>query len=80
MKTVKERQLKFVGHVLKKEKLEQLSFTGKIEGKSEARQRHTYLQQHINNESVNLICLTYNRKYWKHFDKRPSTIGIKPNF
>ena len=70
MKTINERQLKFVGHVLKKGKLEYLSLTGKIAGKrDQGRQWQTYLQQHINNSNkpVDLIHLAYNRKDWTHF-------------
>ena len=44
IKTIITRQIRFLGHVLRKEQLEDLALTGKIEGRrSRGRQRLTYL-------------------------------------
>ena len=45
MKTIRKRQLEFLGHVTRKEGLEELMLTGCVNGKrSRGRQRLTYLQ------------------------------------
>ena len=44
LRTIRKRQLEFLGHVMRKEELENLSVTGKINGKrSRGRQRLTYI-------------------------------------
>ncbi|XP_042883267.1 uncharacterized protein LOC122260182 [Penaeus japonicus] len=44
MKNIQKRQLEFVGHIMRKNKYENLALTGRIEGKrSRGRQRITYL-------------------------------------
>ena len=44
LKTIRKRQMKFMGHVYRKGGMEHLSMTGKIEGKrSRGRQRLTYV-------------------------------------
>ena len=46
LKSIKIRQMRFLGHVIRKEKLEHQSLTGLIPGKrARGRQRQTYLQQ-----------------------------------
>ena len=46
MKTIAKRQVRFFGHVVRKEKIEQLAVTGKIEGKkSRGRQRIKFMDQ-----------------------------------
>ena len=45
MKRIRKRQLEFLGHIMRKEKLENLTVTGKIEGKrSRGRQRSTFME------------------------------------
>ena len=72
-KNIKRRQLNFVGHVLRKGKLEHLSLTGKINGKrAPGRQRLTYMKQHTttnNNNAAELIQKSYDRKIWQTFSK-----------
>ena len=44
LKKIRRRQLEFLGHIVRKENLEHLIVTGKIEGKrSKGRQRQTYI-------------------------------------
>jgi hypothetical protein len=72
LKNIKRRQLKFVGHVLRKGKLEHLSLTGRIDGKcAPGRQRLTYLKQHTNNDNnaAELIQNSYDREIWQSFSK-----------
>ena len=55
MKPLKKRQLKFMGHVIRKNNIKLLSITGKIEGKrSRGRQRHMLIDRIIANN--NLTC------------------------
>ena len=45
MKTIRKRQIEFLGHVMRKEGLEELMLTGRVNGKrSRGRQRLTYLE------------------------------------
>ena len=45
MKTIRKRQIEFFGHVMRKEGLEELMLTGRVNGKrSRGRQRLTYLE------------------------------------
>lgn len=72
LKNIKRRQLIFVGHVLRKGKLEHLSLTGRIDGKcAPGRQRLTYLKQHTNNDNnaAELIQKSYDRQIWQSFPK-----------
>ena len=71
IKTIRERQLKFLGHICRHKGLEHLAITGKIEGKrSRGRQRITFLdslsawvgQLGGNN---NLLGLTEDRFEWR---------------
>ena len=44
IKTIRKRQLQFLGHIMRKEGLENLMLTGYIDGKRDkGRQRQTYL-------------------------------------
>jgi hypothetical protein len=43
VKTIQIRQMRFMGHVYRKDGIEQLSIRGKIEGRSRGRQRETYV-------------------------------------
>ncbi len=44
LRAIRKRQLEFLGHVMRKEELENLSVTGKISGKrSRGRQKLTYI-------------------------------------
>ena len=70
-KQVRKRQLKFMGHIVRKNKIELLSITGKIEGKrSRGRQRHMLIDRIIAINNLNckpseLIHLAGNRGRWK---------------
>ena len=71
MKQVKKRQLKFMGHVVRKNKIELLSITGKIEGtKSRGRPRHMLIDRIIASNNLtckptDLIRLAENRGRWR---------------
>ena len=72
LNTIRKRQLEFFGHIIRKESIDHLAITGKIEGKrARGRQRMTYVdglcsfvtqKQSFNNE---LIHLSANRTKWK---------------
>ena len=65
LRSIKIRQIRFLGHVIRKEKLEHLSLTGLIPGKrARGRQRQTYLQQ-FGKSLTTLIQDAYDRKAWK---------------
>ena len=61
IKTIRQRQLHFLGHVLRKEGIEQQVITGKVEGRRDCReQRMTFIQQLeklIGNSPVTLLRL-----------------------
>ena len=71
LKQIKTRQLKFMGHCLRKHQIENLSLTGTIEGKrARGRQRHTYIQRIIKNNNMQykptqLIQMTEDQKRWR---------------
>ena len=68
VKTIRKQQLEFLGHCVRKNDLEYLFLTGKIEGKRDrGRQRATYLQNvaaWVNMDSIALLRLARNRKKW----------------
>ena len=71
LKDIRRRQMNFVGHVLRKEKLEHLCLTGKVEGRrSRGRQRIKYLDtivEEIGGQITknNLIQLARDRQRWR---------------
>ena len=69
IKVLYKRQMKFFGHVMRKEKFENLVTTGKIEGKrARGRQRGTFLgamAQKIDNTKMNILRTTENREMWR---------------
>ena len=68
VKTIRKQQLEFLGHCVRKNDLEYLFLTGKIEGKRDrGRQRATYLQNvaaWVNMDSIALLRLARNRTKW----------------
>ena len=71
IKTIRERQMKFFGHINRKNGLEKLMLCGKIDGKkNRGRQRITFtnsLNKHTTNNTMSnteLIRMTNNRKDW----------------
>ena len=67
LKAIKIRQMSFLGHVIRKEKLEYLSLTGLIPGqRARGTQRQTYLHQ-FSKSPTTLIQDAYDRKARKKF-------------
>ena len=72
IKTIRQRQLQFFGHICRHKGLEHLAITGKIEGKcSRGRQRITFIESlnswAIQNGSNNdLIRLAEDRYEWRN--------------
>ena len=72
LKIIKKRQLKFLGHAIRKHKIEHLSITGAIEGRrARGRQRHTYVDRIIASNNLNckpnqLIQQAEDRTWWRH--------------
>ena len=71
IKTLRQRQLEFLGHVCRHKGLEHLAITGKIEGKrSRGRQRTTFIES-LNSRSANMdsnnsfLRLTESRSGWR---------------
>ena len=71
LRKVRERQLQFLGHVMRGGKLENLCLTGRIEGRrARGRQRETYLDglKRVTGEEfsgVELLRKTDNREEWR---------------
>ena len=69
LKVIRKRQLAFLGHVMHKEQLENLSITGKFNGKrSIGRQRKTYMSKisdWTGKSTQEIIKTTKDRKPWK---------------
>ena len=71
MKNIRQRQLKFVGHIVRENGLEALCLTGKIEGtRARGRQRYTYLDglTSLATGNTNLgefLHLTQNRRFFR---------------
>ena len=65
---IKTRQMNFLGHVIRKGKLEHLSLSGKIPGKrARGKQRITFLQQIQKTNTNKIIHMAYNRQVWRSF-------------
>ena len=72
IKTIRKRQLKFLGHICRHKGLEFLSLTGKIEGtRSRGRQRITFLDSLSsfvtgnNKDNIALLRMTEDRDRWR---------------
>ena len=69
LKSIRKRQLEFLGHIMRKEGLENLSITGKIDGRrSRGRQRLTYIgsiSKWTNRTEQNILKATKDRRMWK---------------
>ena len=71
IKIIRTRQLSFLGHVMRKGELENLSLTGKIEGKrARGRQRDTFMKSLArildgNWTTGSLLQATADRKRWQ---------------
>ena len=71
IKTIRIRQMRFLGHVMRRGELENLSLTGKIEGKrARGRQRDTYMKTLSRNIDGNwttgkLLQTTADRTRWQ---------------
>ena len=72
IKTIRKRQLKFLGHICRHKGLEFLSLTGKIEGtRSRGRQRITFLDSLSsfvtgnNKDNIALLRMTEDRDKWR---------------
>ncbi len=67
--TIRRRQLEFFGHVMRKEGLEELFITGKIEGRRDrGRQRLTYLDsmaKWTGGPKVELLRMSKDRDNWR---------------
>ena len=69
--------MKFLGHVIRQEKLEHLSLTGLIPGKrAGGRQRQTYLQQ-FGKSPTTLVHDTYDRKAWEKVPHEAINVWIR---
>lgn len=70
LRLIRKRQLSFLGHCLRKEGLEKLVLTGKIEGRRDrGRQRTTFmgsLANHVGMTTTSIIHAAHDRKYWHH--------------
>ena len=65
LKSIKTEEMRFLGHVIRKEKLEHLSLVGLIPGKrAHGRQRQTNMQ-HLCKSPTTLIQDACDRKAWK---------------
>ena len=73
MKDIRVRQLNFFGHIIRKDGLENLAMTGRIEGKrSGGRRRVTWMssvkgwlqERGVKHQEVELIERARNRKLW----------------
>ena len=71
VKEIRKRQLNFIGHIIRREKIEHLCLTGRIEGRrSRGRQRTKYMDSIVkdierNNTSNELIHLAGDRERWR---------------
>ena len=73
MYDIRVKQLNFLGHIIRKDGLENLAMTGRIEGKrSRSRRRVTWMssvkgwlqERGVKHQEVELIERTRNRKLW----------------
>ena len=63
--SIRKRQIEFLGHVLRKEKLEALSLRSKIPAKrARGRQRYMYLEQFHKSPSE-ILHMAHDRRQWK---------------
>ena len=71
LKVIRKRQMNFLGHVIRKEKIEHLCLTGKVEGtRARGRQRIKYMDtiiEEIGGQTTrnNLIQLARDRPKWR---------------
>ena len=69
LKTIRMRQLKFLGHIVRKQGLENLALMGKIAGKrNRGRQRMSFMSQ-FQGEPNDIIHNAYDRHRWKMYSR-----------
>ena len=72
MKTIRKRQLSFFGHICRKDGIEKLVLTGKLEGKlGKGRPRTSYLNSlkkwtGLDKANADFIRLADNREDWRN--------------
>ena len=70
LNAIKNRQLQFFGHIMRQENLEQISITGRINGKrARGRQKYNYLDQLKTYTKLNteeLLHFVKDRRKWKN--------------
>ncbi|KAG1670235.1 Histone deacetylase 3 [Nymphon striatum] len=70
LKKIKQRQYKFLGHVLRKQQLEHLLLSGKINGKrAPGTQRKTFLKQFNADKAERIFHNAYDRETWLEYSK-----------
>ena len=69
IQAIRRRQLQFLGHVLRKQELDDVALTGKFEGKrARGNQRHTYissLSQWMGKSERDILRAAEDRELWK---------------
>ena len=74
LKEIKRRQLRFLGHVIRKGELEALSLSGKIDGKkAKGKQRTLFLQQFPGRPN-GIIHAARDREKWKLFTNEATNV------
>ena len=70
LKTIRQRQLRFIGHIVREDSIEKLSLEGKVEGcRSRGRQRQDFLQglaKAVGMKMVELLRLAQDRNGFKN--------------
>ena len=76
LKTIRKRQMEFLGHVCRRRGLEFLSLTGKVEGKRDrGKQRITFLDSLCNSatggqsKGLNFLKLSDDRDVWRCLER-----------
>ena len=81
LNTIKNRQLHFFGHIMRQENLEQISITGRINGKrARSRQRYNYLDQLKTYTKLNteeLLHFVKDRRKWKNICINAAEVWIR---
>ena len=81
LNAIKNRQLQFLGHIMRQENLEQISITGPINGKrARGRQRYNYLDQLETYTKLNtekLLRFFKDRRKWKNICINAAEAGYR---
>ena len=75
---IKQRKLRYFGHIIRADKIQKVLLTGKVEGKrGRGRRRRTWandIEQRTQRSMNNCMTEAYNREQWRYLSANPPEV------